>query len=161
LQCSLLAIENRTPARPEPSELAPVSGSTRTLEIKLSDPRTGTSSSIDKNWIIFLILSIYLICTLMWRALTKIHVMPLSTEKFMTIGLDFLVVVGLIGVKTQISRGKLLFWIALIAGLGLFAIRLSNDSDWSSGHLFFTLCPRQGEAIVCRCVDEVVSWLCP
>ena len=146
---------------PSPGELVPILGATPILEINLSDPQTRTSSSINKNWIVFLILSAYLVLTFMWRALTKVHVMPLSTEKFMTIGLDFLVVVGLIGVKTQLSKGKPLFWIALIAGLGLFAIRLTNDSDWSTGHLFFTLCPRQGDAIVCRCVDEVVSWLCP
>ena len=76
------------------------------MEIKLSDPQTRTSSSINKNWIVFLILSTYLILMFMWRAFTKVHVMPLSTEKFMTIGLDFLVVVGLIGVKTSTFEGK-------------------------------------------------------
>ena len=76
---------------PSPGELVPILGATPILEINLSDPQTRTSSSINKNWIVFLILSTYLIFTFMWRAFTKVHVMPLSTEKFMTIGLDFLV----------------------------------------------------------------------
>jgi hypothetical protein len=110
---------------------------------------------------IFLILSAYLICTFLWRVLTKAHEMPLRAEQMMTIGLDILAVIGLIGLKTQLAKAKVLFWIALIAGLGLFAIRLNGDTSWWSGHLFSTLCPRQGDAIVCRCRDQVLSWLCP
>jgi hypothetical protein len=97
----------------------------------------------------------------LWRVLTKAHEMPLRAEQMMTIGLDILAVIGLIGLKTQLAKAKVLFWIALIAGLGLFAIRLNGDTSWWSGHLFSTLCPRQGDAIVCRCRDQVLSWLCP
>ena len=127
----------------------------------MSDRQTTAPSQAQYNWTIFLLISVYLICAFLWRSLTKVHEMPLRTEQIMSIGLDILAVVGLIGVQARLSRAKLLFWIALVAGLGLFAIRLSGDEGWWSGHLFSTLCPRQGEAIVCRCRDQIVSWLCP
>ena len=127
----------------------------------MSDQQIRAASQENHNWIIFLLLSIYLICTFLWRALTKAHEMPLRTEQLMTIGLDVLTVAGLIGLNARLARAKPLFWIALVAGVGLFAIRLNGDGSWWSGHLFYNLCPRQGEAIVCRCRDQVVSWLCP
>jgi hypothetical protein len=33
-------------------------------------------------------------------------------------------------------------WIAILAGLGLFAIRLSSDSGWWTGHAQYWLIPR-------------------
>ena len=36
----------------------------------------------------------------------------------------------------------MLFWIALLAGLGLFAIRLNGNESWSTGHLKYKLNPR-------------------
>ena len=89
------------------------------------------------------------------------HEQPLVTALYINIGLDILAVVGLIGLNAKLSKGRSIFWIALVAGLGLFAIRLNGEASWWSGHLFVTLCPRQGGLIVCRCSDEVVSWLCP
>ncbi len=58
----------------------------------------------------------------------------------MEIAFDILAVVGLIGLKAQIP--KPLFWIALLAGLALFAIRLTGDASWWTGHLVYTLPPR-------------------
>ena len=123
-------------------------------QVKTADPT-------NKNWVIFLLLSAYLIFTFLWRSLTKAHESPLRTEQLMTIGLDAVAVIGLIFMRTQLSKGKFIFWVALAAGLGLFAIRFSSDEGWWSGHLYMNLCPRQGEAIVCRCRDDYVSWLCP
>ena len=54
----------------------------------------------------------------------------------MTIGLDVLAIVGLVGLSTQLSKGKPVFWTALVTGLGLLAIRLNGDASWWSGHLF-------------------------
>ena len=119
------------------------------------------SAASNRNWTLFLIVAAYLTCTFLWRALTKAHESPLRTEQLLTIGLDALAIIGMVALKSHLSKGKFIFWIALTAGLGLFAIRLSSDEGWWSGHLFMTLCPRQGEAIVCRCRDDYVSWLCP
>jgi hypothetical protein len=35
-----------------------------------------------------------------------------------------------------------LFWVALICGIGLFAIRLNSDASWWTGHLRYYLLPR-------------------
>lgn len=39
---------------------------------------------------------------------------------------------GLIGLRQ--ATPKPLFWIALAAGIGLFALRLSSDAGWWTGH---------------------------
>jgi hypothetical protein len=56
------------------------------------------------------------------------------------IALDILVVVGLIAIKAQLP--KPLFWVALVAGVGMLAIRLNGDASWWTGHLVYTLSPR-------------------
>jgi hypothetical protein len=57
----------------------------------------------------------------------------------MTMTFDFLMLVGLFGLKA--SMPKPLFWIALVAGTGLFTLRLSDDGWWT-GHLAYSLAPR-------------------
>ena len=49
-------------------------------------------------------------------------------------------VVGLIGIRAQLP--KPLFWLALVAGVGLFAIRLNSNASWWTGHLVYFLPPR-------------------
>jgi hypothetical protein len=39
--------------------------------------------------------------------------------------------------------GEVLFWIALMAGLGLFAIRLNGNASWWTGHLRYDIGPRR------------------
>ena len=58
----------------------------------------------------------------------------MRTEQVMQIAFDILAVVGLIALRAQIP--KALCWIALIVGLALFAIRLSSDASWWTGHWF-------------------------
>jgi hypothetical protein len=58
----------------------------------------------------------------------------------LTMALDFLGLLGLIGLKSSIP--KPLFWIALVAGIGLFALRLNGDAGWWTGHLVYSLPPR-------------------
>jgi nicotinamide riboside transporter PnuC len=127
----------------------------------MSDRPAPAADHSSSNWLLFLTLSVYLIGTFLWRTLTKAHESPLRTMQLMTMGLDAVAIIGLIGLNARLSKAKPLFWIALIAGLGLFAIRFSDDASWWNGHLYTNLCPRQGEAIVCRCRDDFVSWLCP
>ena len=46
---------------------------------------------------------------------------------------------GLFGFRRAIPPP--LFWVALVAGVGLFALRLSHDGWWT-GHLTYSLPPR-------------------
>ena len=71
--------------------------------------------------------------------LTPAHELPLRTEQVLTMTLDALMLAGLIGLKR--SMPKPLSWIALVADIGLFALRLSADGWWT-GHLVYALSPR-------------------
>ena len=53
---------------------------------------------------------------------------------------DLGMLVGLIGLRGSIP--KPLFWCALVAGVGLFAIRLTSKDAWWTGHLAYSLLPR-------------------
>ena len=99
---------------------------------------------------IFKALSIYLIASFLWRALTTAHEYPSPSLRNMTIALDLLCVIGLSGTGIQIFKGippgqstagKVLFWLGFIAGLGLFAIRLNGNASWWTGHLTYECCP--------------------
>ena len=66
----------------------------------------------------------------------------------MTIGLDLLCVIGLIGTGIHFFKNslpgesmawKVLFWIALAAGLGLLLIRSNGDDSWWTGHLRYNV----------------------
>jgi hypothetical protein len=82
----------------------------------------------------------YLIGSFLWRLLVPAHEYPGRSAQILDIGLDILVVVGLIAMRTKVP--KALFWVALAAGVGLFAIRLNSDASWWTGHLIYTLSPR-------------------
>jgi hypothetical protein len=67
--------------------------------------------------------------------------------RFVTIAIDLLCVGILIGLKVKPSAAKkpdkrlstgviVMFWIALLAGLGVLAIRLHGDASWATGHFF-------------------------
>jgi hypothetical protein len=82
-----------------------------------------------------LILAWYLIASFLWRALTPADEYPMRAAQVMEIVFDLMALAGLIGMEARIS--KLLFWIALIAGLGLFAIRSFGDASWWTGHIVY------------------------
>ena len=84
--------------------------------------------------------SCYLIGSFLWRVLTPAHEYPMRAPQVMEIVYDILLTGGLIAMKAKIP--KPLFWVALIAGLGLFAIRLTSNASWWTGHLVFTPLPR-------------------
>ena len=97
---------------------------------------------------LFYFLSFYLIATFLWRALTTAYEFHSRNFVYLSIGLDALCVIGLIGLRIKVMRTgsahrptwatrKLLFVLALIAGLGLLAIRLDSNSAWWTGHLRF------------------------
>jgi hypothetical protein len=89
---------------------------------------------------VFYALSALLILTFLWRAFTPAHEYPGRTSTWIEMGVDALCIVGLIGLRK--IGPPALFWIALIAGLGLFAIRLNGDASWWTGHLMYSLSPR-------------------
>lgn len=73
------------------------------------------------------------------------HEYPMRPALLISLGLDALAVLTLIVLRVrrsnrfrpqdlERSRGSILFWLALLAGLGLFGIRLQNDASWWTGH---------------------------
>jgi hypothetical protein len=95
----------------------------------------------------FQLLSIFMIGNFLWRAFKPGYEWPMRFEQIITIAFDLLCLGSLIGLKIQISRampssqstwtkGNVLFWIALVAGLGVLAIRLHGDASWWTGHFF-------------------------
>jgi hypothetical protein len=80
-----------------------------------------------------------LILQFLWNLLTPAHEYPMRTEQVMTMTFDALMVAGLMGLKGVMP--KPLFWIALVAGVGLFALRISADGWWT-GHFTYSLPPR-------------------
>jgi hypothetical protein len=98
-----------------------------------------------KRWP-FYWLAIYLIGTFLWRSFIPAHEYPMRPAQVMTMAFDLMCIVGLIGLKIWLFQGRqpkgavgtmssLLFGIALLAGLGLFAIRLSGDPVGGPGTL--------------------------
>ena len=71
-----------------------------------------------------------------WNVLVPAHEFPLRTEQVMTMLFDLGMVLGLIGFRRAMPQP--LFWVALVAGIGLFALRLSHDGWWT-GHLTYSL----------------------
>ena|ERR687898_7873 len=85
-------------------------------------------------------LVIYLIGSFLWRVLIPAHEYLSSSANYLGIAVDVLAIAGLIGIRAGVP--KALFWIALIAGVGLLAIRLTSEASWWTGHLVYTLRPR-------------------
>jgi hypothetical protein len=97
--------------------------------------------------VLFLLLSIFVIGSFGWRVYDPGFEFPSRAEQLTTIAVDLLCIVGLVGLKARIVRGapsgqsdwtkwQVLFFIALVAGLGLLAIRLNGNASWWTGHLF-------------------------
>ena len=84
-------------------------------------------------------LACVLIAHFLYKFLVPAHEFPLRSEQVLTMTFDFLMVVGLFGFRRVIPAP--LFWIALLAGIGLFAFRLSDDGWWT-GHFAYTLARR-------------------
>ena len=92
----------------------------------------------------------YLIATFFWRLLVPAHELPMRSDQLMTVFLDACMVAGLIGLRARVRQEggiggasapfrRVLFGCGLAAGVGLFAIRLTSQDAWWSGHLRFQL----------------------
>ena len=86
------------------------------------------------------LLSGLLIGNFLWRRLTAAHEYPGRSAQILEMAIDAACLIGLIGVRAKLPVW--LFWIALIAGIGLFAIRLHSDASWWTGHWSYSLSPR-------------------
>ncbi len=106
----------------------------------MTNQQTTSSLTATKPQMIAFVACCYLIAEFLWRVFVPAHEYPMRPEQVLSITFDLLVVIVLIGLKAHVVRW--LFWIALIAGLALFAIRLSSDASWWTGHLVYTLSPR-------------------
>ncbi|MDB5578865.1 MAG: hypothetical protein JWR80_4041 [Bradyrhizobium sp.] len=82
----------------------------------------------------------YLIVTFLWRVATPAQEYPGRFSTYLEMTLDALVIAGVIAIRARVP--KPLFWLAMIAGVGLFAIRLNGTASWWTGHLFYSLPPR-------------------
>jgi hypothetical protein len=105
----------------------------------MTNQQTQTSAKASRTPAIAIMLPCLLIGQFLWNVLTPAHEFPMRTEQVITMTFDFLMLVGLFALKA--SMPKPLFWIALVAGIGLFALRLSADGWWT-GHLVYSLSPR-------------------
>ncbi|MGN6459851.1 MAG: hypothetical protein ACTHLY_01475 [Pseudolabrys sp.] len=91
----------------------------------------------DRSSLIFKLLCAYLILTFLWRAFVPAHEYPSRHAMILDMVVDGAAIVSLIGLRT---KGPVaLFWIAVIAGLCLFAIRFTSNASWWTGHLMYSL----------------------
>jgi hypothetical protein len=102
----------------------------------MTNQQTQTPDGV-RNFTIGVILACYLIGTFLWNVFIPAHEYPMRAAQMLTIGLNLLALVGLFGLKTSIP--KPLFATALVAGIGLLALRLISDQGWWTGHLFYSL----------------------
>jgi hypothetical protein len=103
---------------------------------KMCNQQATTSGGAMGGRAVCLILAWYLIASFLWRALTPAYEYPMRDAQIMEIAFDLIALAGLIGMEARIS--KPLFWIALIAGLGLFAIRSFGGASWWTGHIVYS-----------------------
>lgn len=105
----------------------------------MTDQPTETTEKTGPNPTLGLLLALVLIVHFLWNFLVPAHEYPLRTEQVLTMTFDLGMIIGLFGFRRVIPAP--LFWIALVAGMGLFAFRLSEDGWWT-GHFAYTLRPR-------------------
>jgi hypothetical protein len=71
-----------------------------------------------------------------YRLTVPAHESPLLPELVLTIAFDFAMVAGLVAMRKRIAAP--IFWAGLVAGAGLFVIRLTSESSMWTGHLLWT-----------------------
>jgi hypothetical protein len=98
----------------------------------------------------FFLLAIFLIGAFLWRFFVPAHEYPSSSTRLFTLVLDAGMLIGLIGLRARATSAfddstrtmvTVLFWVALVAGIGLFAIRLGGDAQCATGHRIYSLPP--------------------
>ena len=106
----------------------------------MADGQAKSADNSSRNFIIGIVVVCYLIGSFLYNVFVEAHEYPMRTEQVLTMVLNLHGVVGLIGVRKAIPRQ--VFWCALVAGIGLFALRLTGDDGWWTGHLYYSLPPQ-------------------
>ena len=102
--------------------------------------QTETDGNSSRLSAVAILLPCLLIGHFLWKLLIPAHEYPARTVQVLVMTIDCFMLIGLIGLKESIP--KPLFWIGLVAGIGLFALRLTGDDAWWTGHLVYSLPPR-------------------
>jgi hypothetical protein len=71
-----------------------------------------------------------------YRLTVPAHESPLMPELILTIAFDAAMVVGLVAMRARLAAP--IFWTALVAGVGLFVIRMTSEASMWNGHLMWT-----------------------
>ena len=103
----------------------------------MTDQQAENPNNTKQMRIVFYLLSIMLIGNFLYRMGVTANEYPGRTVQVMEMVLDAASIVGLIG--TRKCGHQILFVVALIAGIGLFAIRLHSDASWWTGHWNYAL----------------------
>jgi len=98
-----------------------------------------TIKSENRNELILMLVAALLIGNFLWRVLVPAAEYPMRSEQILTLAFDIGLLASLIGMKSRAPKLKVLFWVALAAGIGLFAIRLNGDASWWTGHLTYRI----------------------
>ena len=101
--------------------------------------QASTPGNTNRRELMLMALSFLLIGMFLWRAFVPAHEYAMRTAQVLTIVSDLGMILGLIGLKSQLTTMRALFWIALFAGVGLFAMRLTSDAAWWTGHFMYSL----------------------
>jgi hypothetical protein len=81
---------------------------------------------------LFYVISILLIGNFLYRMIATANEYPPRSAQILEMVVHAGMVVGLIGIRK--SGPQWLFIVALIAGIGLFGIRLHSEHSWWTGH---------------------------
>jgi hypothetical protein len=82
---------------------------------------------------VFVVLLIFLF---FFNVTTTASEYPMRDEQVLTVLLEGGIFMGLIGTKSKLPPW--LFWTALVCGIGVFALRLTSDQAWWTGHLMYS-----------------------
>jgi hypothetical protein len=104
-----------------------------------------------KNQTLMFCLAFYLVLIFLWRLLSTANEYDSVEMVWFSIGFDVLCLVALVATRIQATRrvqsqpllpvGHVMFFVALVAGIGLLTIRLTGDASWWTGHLNYDCCP--------------------
>jgi hypothetical protein len=86
---------------------------------------------------LFYLICILLIGNFLWRMIGTANEYPPRSVQIMEMAIDAGMIAGLIGIRK--SGPQILFVIALLAGIGLFGIRMHSDASWWTGHWHYAL----------------------
>lgn len=99
-----------------------------------------------RGWMLFLLLSGYLIVTFLYRAFVPGGSWPPSPWHYVFMGLTMILIAGLVGQKAVVSASLAgddpkrrwitpLFVAGMVSGFGSLLIRLTSEQAWWTGHL--------------------------